>query len=116
MEWLTQSRLLTVTLEQTVCTLVLFGALMSALCHGDRPFPLGLAVCLLSQCPQLTANKLLPPEGTWNYLAFSASGHVPVNILPPRRDFGELLASCIRLAGTDFVFFQIPTFYYPYTM
>ena len=44
----------------------------------------------------------------------SLSGHVPVNILPPRRDFGELLASCIRLAGTDFVFSQIPTFY-PYT-
>lgn len=45
----------------------------------------------------------------------SLSGHVPVNILPPRWDFGELLASCIRLAGTDFVFSQIPTFY-PYTM
>lgn len=40
----------------------------------------------------------------------SLSGRVPVNILPPRRDFGELLASCITLAGTgasDFVFSQI---------
>lgn len=85
----TQSRLLTVTLNK------LF-ALLCCLELSECPLPRRqtvppcLVVCLLSQCPQLTANKLLPPEGTWNYLAFSASGHVPVNILPPRRDFGEL--------------------------
>lgn len=41
----------------------------------------------------------------------SLSGRVPVNILPPRLDFGELLASYIGLAGagaSDFVFSQTP--------
>ena len=47
----------------------------------------------------------------------SLSGCVPVNILPPRRDFGELLASCITLAGTgasDCVFpdSYLPSLYY----
>lgn len=47
----------------------------------------------------------------------SLSGRVPVNILPPRRDFGELLASCITLAGTggsDCVFpdSYLPSLYY----
>lgn len=47
----------------------------------------------------------------------SLSGHVPVNILPPRRDFGELLASCITLVGigaSDCVFpdSYLPSLYY----
>lgn len=79
-----------------------------------------LACCLPSEpMPAAHSKQTLASRRDMELFSFlSLSGRVPVNILPPRRDFGELLASCIRLAGTgasDFVFSQIPTFY-PCTM